>query len=338
MTDKRDTSDLEAILARRALLISTALAALSCSSPESPTTEAPTSATMTATVGTTSSGTTAATASAGAKPPAALASWDDVLKAAPPRGVPTSMSKLEKQQFEWLEQQLTTEYEAIRAVYTGAPNCDAADPTCRASWRDVGNKAKAMYDATRGRGFGGCGGANGETASLLGRRNQHRHYLEKVIADAERHLTDTAAAFSAQGEQEWRKLMANAKQVPPMPCLSPCPMPDVRAIMNSIPFAESSAALAPQDPAKATLKSLATDFKSNRKPARLVVRGHANANEPKPAELALARAKAVAAELIAAGVDKASIEAFSYGTDLPLERGNGEANRRVDFEVVPTTP
>jgi outer membrane protein OmpA-like peptidoglycan-associated protein len=334
VTHKRDTSDLEAILARRALLVSTALAALSCGSPEGPTSEAPTSATATAM----SSHSAVAATSSSAKPPAALASWDEVVKAAPPRGIPASMTGLEKQQFEWLEQQLTAEYDAIRAVYTGAPDCDAADASCRASWREVGNKAKAMYDATRGRGFGGCGSANGETASLLGRRNQHRHYLEKVIADAEQHLTDTAASFSAQGEQEWRKLMANAKQVPPMPCLSPCPMPDVRAIMNSIPFAAGSGTLGPQDPAKATLKSLATDFKTNRKPARLVVRGHADATEPKPAELALARAKAVAAELIAAGVDKATIETFSYSSDLPLERGSSDANRRVDFEVVPKTP
>lgn len=332
MSDKRDTSDLEAILARRALLVSTALAALSCSSPEGPTTETPTSSTATATV----TSTTVATGSA-SKPPPAIASWDEALKAAPPRGIPASMTKLEKQQFEWLENQLTSEYDAVKAVYTGAPGCDAADPDCRAAWREVGAKAKAMYDATRGSGVGGCGSANGETASLMGRRNQHRQYLLKLIGDAEQHLTDTAASFSPQGEQEWRKLLANAKQVPPMPCLSPCPMPDVRIIWNSIPFAEGSSALAAQDPAKATLKQLATDFKTNQKPARLIVRGHADPSEPKPQELALARAKAVAAELVAAGMDKASIEIFSYGSDLPISRTSGD-NRRVDFEAVAKTP
>lgn len=248
------------------------------------------------------------------------------------------MTKLEKQQFEWLETQLTSEYEAVRAVYTGAPSCDAADPSCRATWREIGNKAKAMYDATRGPMVGGCGSANGETASLLGRRNHHRQYLLRLIGEAEQHLTDTAAAFSAQGEQEWRKLMANAKQVPPMPCLSPCPMPEVRAILHSIPFAEGTSAFASQDRAKATLKTLATDFKSNSKPARIVVRGHADASEPKPAELALARAKAVAAELVAAGVDKASVETFSYGSELPIARGSSGDNRRVDFEVVAKAP
>ncbi|MBL8742612.1 MAG: hypothetical protein JNK04_16005, partial [Myxococcales bacterium] len=232
MSDKRDTSDLEAILARRALLVSTALAALSCSSAEGPATETPTSSTQVVTTSPSAS----AVASESAKLPAPLPSWEEVLKAAPPRGIPASMTKLEKQQFEWLEEQLAREYEAVRAVYVGAPNCDAAAPECRASWRDVGAKAKAMYDATRGPMMGGCGGANGETASLLGRRNHHRQYLLKVIATAEQYLADTAAAYSAQGEQEWRKLMANAKQPPPMPCLSPCPMPDVRSIMNSIPF------------------------------------------------------------------------------------------------------
>ncbi|NUP09489.1 MAG: OmpA family protein [Polyangiaceae bacterium] len=337
MSDARD-SDLDAILARRAMLISTALAALSCGSggegspsvhPTGSTTDRPA---VTAT----------ASASQSARvPPAALRSWDEVLRDAPPRGIPASVKGAEAQQLEWLERGLSSEYDTVKGVWTGAPDCDAASPDCRSKWREVGKLAKAMYDQTRGPIVAGCGGAGGETATVIGRRAAHRRYVQKLITEAEEHLTAVAASFSPQGEQEWRKILANAKQPPPMPCLSPCAMPDVSTIVQSIAFAKDARDVRSDDAAvTAAIQAIVATFKANRAPSKIVVRGHADAGEKDPAELATARAKSVVALLLKAGLPKDSVTSVGLGADLPVERsdekGNAAANQRVDFEAVAT--
>ncbi len=87
------------------------------------------------------------------------------------------------------------------------------------------------------------------------------------------------------------------------------------------------------------LEAVVAGYKSNRGKSKIIVRGHASADEPKPAELAQARAKAVADWLIGAGIPKDRVEIKSYGADAPVERNDDETkasmNRRVDFEAVP---
>ena len=87
------------------------------------------------------------------------------------------------------------------------------------------------------------------------------------------------------------------------------------------------------------LEAVVGGYKGNRGKSKIIVRGHASADEPKPAELAQARAKAVAEWLIGAGIPKDRIEIRSYGADAPIERNDDETkasmNRRVDFEAVP---
>lgn len=340
MTQHDDAGDREAILARRAALLSTALAAFACSSPRDPTTEP--SGTGVAT----STATVVATTETSAKPkgqlPPPLRAWSDVLAKAPPRGIPPNASAAERRMLEYQEQALTGDYDVIKAVWEKIPACDAADPGCRPTWREEGERAKAMFDGLRmgPGGFGGCGGAQGETATLTQRAAAHRRYLETLMQEVEAHLTATAEAYSAQGNQEWQKILSNAKKPPPMPCLSPCAMPEVQQLLQSVSFAKGDATLKPTEAAtKSMLEAVVGGYKGNRGKSKIVVRGHASPDEPKPAELAQARAKAVADWLIGAGIPKDRIEVKSYGADAPVERNDDEAraslNRRVDFEAVP---
>jgi outer membrane protein OmpA-like peptidoglycan-associated protein len=337
VTDDRDPIDRNAILARRALLVSTALAALSCSSPDGPTTLTPTSSTAQV------SGSAVASATATSQPGAPMPTWEEVSKNAPPRGIPKAAGALERQQLEWFERSLDEDYASVKAVWQGIPDCDAADPDCRGKWRELGQRAKAMYDATRGPMIGGCGGANGETASLNARKTAHHKFLTSLIVDAERHASDRAKSFSPQGEQEWLKLMANAKQPPPMPCLSPCPMPEVASIRNSVAFAKDKGTPSATDAElKQILDGIVAAHKANRKPSKIVVRGHADPREANPAELALARAKAIADLLVKGGVPKTSIDTAAFGAEYPIENGatpeGAASNQRVDFEAVPEKP
>lgn len=276
-----------------------------------------------------------------AKLPPPLRPWSEVLAKAPPRGIPASATPSERQTFERQEQALTADYDVVKAFWEEVPACDAADSGCRASWRDAGQRAKAVFDATRSGpgGFGGCGGAQGETATLNQRAAAHNRYIQALIDEAEAHFTATAAAYSPQGDQEWRKILANAKQPPPMPCLSPCAMPEVAQLLQSVSFAKGDASLKPADPSvKSTLESVVGTYKSNRGKSKIIVRGHASADEPKPAELATARAKAVTDWLVGAGIPKDRIQTKSYGADAPVDRNDDESkaslNRRVDFEAV----
>ncbi len=332
-----DPSDRDAILARRALLLSTALAAFSCGSPRdgSPQPEQPTTGTTTATATATASASSAPTVTL----PAPLPAWKDVMAKAPPLGIPASVDGREREQLDWLEKRAAEQYETIRGLWEAVPQCDATVPDCRPSWRTAGERLKAILDVTRGRGFGGCGGANGETATVIRRRNAHDRYHQALVTDLQAQVKKTAAAFGPLAEQEWLKLEANAMKPPPMPCLSPCPMPEVQSLLAHVPFSKNASKVGPDEPLmKASLDAVVQIFKGNRAKSKIVVRGHASATEDKPAELAAARAKAVADWLVKAGIPKDSVVTKSFGADLPIERADAEAaaeNQRVDFEAVP---
>lgn len=325
-----DNDDADAIRARRAILISTTLAALSCGGPGDGA--VPSTTTSEPVTSTSVSARPSATAFVGAP----LRPWATVLEQAPPRGVPAAAKGADRAQLEALEAAIDRRYATMRAAWEAVPACDAADSACRSTWREVAEKAKAVFAEARGRGFGGCGDAHGETGSLVGRRAAHELYLQKLTTELEAHLTTTADGFSAQGGQEWQRLLANAKKPPPMPCLSPCPMPQVATLLQTIGFDEGASTVRDDD---ATLKSIVTIYKGNPKPSKIIVRGHADAKEAKPTELAAARAAAVAAWLIKAGVPKDRVETQSFDASLPVRRSDTKEeaalNRRVDFEAVP---
>lgn len=259
---------------------------------------------------------------------------------APPRGSPPGLSQEEQAQFHSLEQSLDGTYSAIRTAWEGAPGCDATDPACRPRWRELGSQLKTIFDRTRRPSIGGCGGARGLTASVQQRSAAHNRFARELTTQLQEHLTAVAESSGPLAGQEWQKILANAVQTPPMPCLSPCPLPEISDLMQRVAFEQNDANLsADHELVKPYLEGLVASYQRNTKPSTIVVRGHADANEKAPEELARTRAKAVVAWLIKQGIPKSDIREVSMGSRLPVERSDNPslaaANRRVDFEAVP---
>ncbi|MFO0555180.1 MAG: OmpA family protein [Polyangiaceae bacterium] len=333
---KRPTEphDRDEILARRALFVTTALAALQCSAPQSGSTGEPSaSASASASVAPARSGSVASQTVT--ETPAPAIPWSEAIAEAPARGAVDGLSPNELGRLQLLEAELDRNYGLVRAFWEGTPSCDAARDACREDWRDLAKKAKAAIDVLRSPRFAPCGGELGMTGTLVERRRLHREFLNTLVDRAEEHAAAVASAFSMQGEQLWRKEIAAAKVPPPMPCLEPCMMPDIDSIWASVPFAKDSASL--DTAASSPIEVAASSLKRFKKGARIFVRGHASVDEAKPADLAMARARTVADALIAAGIAKKQITIVSFDTRYPVSVGNDEAhaapNRRVDFEV-----
>lgn len=327
-----DDFDGDSIRARRALLISTALAALHCGGPGDGAIPSATE-TQTASASVSSSAQTPP-ASASTPPVAApLRPWADVLAAAPPRGVPAAVAGDEKRFLEGVEAELTARYEVVRVVWESTPACDPGQAACRPQWRELGAKFKTMYQSERLPRGAMCGGPSFGSGAVAARQREHARYLSKLVDEIDAHLQATADSYSPMSAQEWLKQAANAKEQPPMPCLS-CAMPELLEISETVPFTKDSSAL----PAPASLTSIVDTFKLTRVPAKIVVRGHADAKESKTAELAKARAAAVASWLEKNGIAKDRIEVKSFDATWPIGRSETEAganlNQRVDFEVV----
>lgn len=319
----------EAILARRALYLSTALTALGCPSRETP----PTDPIETAS-------TTRADKRKKRQPTLpANTPWKDVMANAPPLDVPASAAERERRHLENLRANVEAKYEAVRAVWMQTPGCDPAARSCK-DWKAVADAAQKMYRATEGPFFGSCGGANGMTASVIARTRAHNLYVSTLITGVEAHLEKLAIHFGPAGASEWGVLLKKAKEPPPHPCLSPCPMPVLQDIVESVPFARDDATLRESDAevARALASALATQQGQSGK-AVVVVRGHADPAETDPAKLANERARAVAAWLVKNGIAAADVTTAALGAELLIEKsaaqGGAPANRRVDFEVVP---
>lgn len=341
-----DSVDREAILARRALFLSSALAALSCS-PASPSgtsttptvkvTSVPTPNTGGATVPT---GTSTGPDVDRQPPKVAQKPWEEVVAAAPPRTVSTKLSKGEQEELNQLNTWLDKAYASVREIWAANPGCDPAKPDCRDGWRALGEKTRIANEhaGTFSRALCGPSDTNPPTYSL--RLARHRAFLGQLLADAVEHKNQIAASYSAQGEQEWRKIAANATTPPPMPCLS-CAPPQVYPIGAFVSFADGSDALDTNDP---KVQSALTALKDgigrqpNTAQGKVRVRGHADPKERDVDRVALGRAKAVVAWLGKNGVDPKRLEAVGIGAEATIANGataeGAAANRRVDIELV----
>jgi outer membrane protein OmpA-like peptidoglycan-associated protein len=248
--------------------------------------------------------------------------------------VPPSITGAEKTFLEQQETSLNARYALVREVWEATPGCDPGEAACRPDWRALGAKFKAMYQSERGGRGPRCGGPRYGSGSVAAREREHSRYLSKLVDEVDAHLLATADAYSPKSAQEWLRLAANAKEQPPMPCLS-CTAPEFSEMTDSVPFEKDSSSL-PADASR--LSSIVGTYRSNRVPVKVVVRGHADAKEPKAAELAKARANAVAAWLEKNGIPKDRIEIRSLDASLPVGRSETEEgaalNRRVDFEAV----
>jgi len=320
----------DAILGRRAIFLTTALAAIGCSTTKDP---GPHGQTPTAT---TPPVTGPAITTRTVVTPGLHASWDKVMQQAPPLDVPAKATAKERSHLESLKTSFEPKYEAVRQVWLLVPKCDPADEGC-ASWKQLAGKAKSMYDATRGRRFGSCGHASGRTGFVAARQQAHHAYVASLIKQLEADLGRLAEGYGKDGGEAWARMLEDAQKPPPMPCLSPCRRPDVEDITVNVPFAKDDASLREADSAVAqALRNAMMRQQNHGTKATLVVRGHVDASEAKGDALAAERARAVAQWLVAKGIPAADVKTATMGSHLPIASGgDGSANRRVDFEVVP---
>jgi peptidoglycan-associated lipoprotein len=121
----------------------------------------------------------------------------------------------------------------------------------------------------------------------------------------------------------------------PVPVAAPAPAPTPACSLARVHFAFDSAAL--DDAARQELKEAAACLQQ-RKPADVVIEGHCDERGTAAYNMALGhrRASAVKAYLADLGV-AAPMQPISFGKELPLVRGEGEAawsqNRRAELKL-----
>lgn len=316
--------DRNAILARRALFISAALAGIGCTTHSSPNepepaTDEPPKVVVEPPVPSSEPPTD------GERP-----SWAEIMDAAPPLDVPVGLSASEHELLTYLASNDRRRYDELGKIWTALPECSPSATDCLAWTKAI----EVMLDATDASGPL-CGYSPEVTNTYLERQRAHAKYLREI---SEMLLADLDAAVEARvnaaDSEAWEAHRQRLAEGYPRPCLS-CMAPRADPIIDAVSFAPGGAKLATT--VDATLASAAATHQHNRKhKAKLIVRGHASASEADPESLARQRAEAVAEALIGLGVDRREIEVRNYGSSLPISSDPDEAalNCRVDFEVV----
>jgi OmpA-OmpF porin, OOP family len=318
-----DDWDREKILARRALFVTTAVAALGCSSqggqgtPTSAATETSTP-TGTATVAPTGTATTQTNQ-------VKLRPWAEVEKTMPPLSVGPSVSAPEKEELASLQQRLAPHYAALGKVWASPPSCAPKD--CSADWQAA---AKAILDARKAvEGPGPCGSWGGIVfRQRMAENTQTITALTKELEDA---LADASLAHG--DATSWAKLVVLPPA--PHPCLK-CAPPERPGILEgghwgaplNVLFADGSSTV--EKDADEALGKIPTDEKGP-----IIIRGHADPSEPNPQKLAQARADAVRDRLVKKGIKANIMTTTSLAADLPIASSATDEgkrkNRRVDF-------
>lgn len=331
MTPSR-THDRDAILARRALFISTALAGLACTGSKSAAEGEPPAAVS------------EAGEPAPPEPPAVPepdASWAEVMAAAPPLNIPEGVGERERNLLQTLVMVQEGKLAKLEAMWSAQPECGADAKDCEA-WAKLVEQLDPFIEDDSDRGvFGGCDVAVGETGTVRARWAAHGRFQAAVVSRLEAHLERVARHYGEPSAQAWRGQVMGARAPKPMPCLSPCARSAFTDELAQLPFAKDSAALAFDEPELQIQLQLDGLMQRHRgsfaAEAVLVVRGHADPSEAEPEALAKQRAEAVVAWLVEAGVDAARLEAVGMGARYPIEQGAAglEHNPRVDFELIP---
>ncbi|NUO54198.1 MAG: OmpA family protein [Polyangiaceae bacterium] len=319
-----DDWDREKILARRALFITTTVAALGCSSQGGQST--PTSATTETSVpaGTTTTAAPTGTANAPTKP-VKLRAWAEVEKTLPPLSVGASVSGPEKEELGSLKERLAPHYAAIGKVWASPPKCAPKD--CPDEWAAA---AKAILDARDAvEGPGPCGEWGG--IGLRQRRAEQTQAIMTLTKELEDALADAALAHG--DATSWAKLVVLPP--PPLACLK-CAPPMQPGLLEgghwgaplSVLFADGSSTI--EKDADEALAKIPKDAKDP-----IIVRGHADPTEPDPKKLAQARADAVRDRLVKKGIKANILTTTSFAGDLPIASSATDEgkrkNRRVDF-------
>jgi outer membrane protein OmpA-like peptidoglycan-associated protein len=314
--------DRNAILARRALFISAALAGFACTTHDDPPAHKPPTEERdsTAPIVETPPADEPAKGFEGARP-----SWTEVMAKAPPLDIPDGVSKSEREILQGLASQFQAKYERLREVWALTPDCAPSDSSCTVWEQSIQALLEAWPE-------GGplCGYWVGWTGTVEQRSHAHDRYLEQLRALLLADLDASVERWAGASERAaWQSQREPLDLGPPRPCLS-CARPDLEPILIVIAFASNEATLG----VDTQLDTVKAQHERNGKGARLVVRGHADPSEPDGDRLAKERAEVVAKWLIAAGMRKADIEVRSFGSTLLASRESA-ANQRVDFEVVP---
>jgi outer membrane protein OmpA-like peptidoglycan-associated protein len=319
-----DRVDREAILARRALLVGSTLAALSCSSPGKPRADG-----SVETADVPPPGSAASAAGSAIAPPPEPSSWESVMMKAPPLEPPPASAAISENERKVLTEQASN----MRAAYAelgkvwdqGPPDC--APSSCEERWQESTKKIFGILEGRRGP---LCGWGAGEPISFIERFDAHQQFLREQAEVLKKRFAE-AAERSGQ-EREWRRLQVGG--MIPQPCLS-CVAPSPR-VFEQVVFAEGAAE--PESGSHTIADLLATTFNAN-PGLRLAIRGHADPGEPGD-KLALSRqrAEAVAALLVKKGIPASRFVVVPLGDAIPIESPRGDrraANRRVDFETAP---
>lgn len=322
--------DREAILARRALFISSALAGLSCTptsaespeSPESPVVDGPT-----VIVEEPNRDPRTATVPDGARP-----GWSEVMAKAPPLSVPSGLTRSERQLLDGLESHHRSRYARLQEVWDQLPSCGPSAAGCE-GWAEVLQVLEEVTDS----GYGPlCGYSSDVTNTYLERDGAHERYIAKLGRMLLEDLDAAVEARTNSADSDAWAALRKQDSVYGRPCLS-CMAPSADPIISAIAFPLGDGALPRTGTVESTLANTHSTYTFNRNvKATLIVRGHADPSEADPEGLAQDRADAVARELVLLGVDRRHLEIRNYGAALPITNDPAEAakNARVDFEVV----
>jgi len=331
-------TDRDAIFARRALFISTAIAGLACTGKSSSShgneAKDPSGGVAQIERG---GGDEGQTPPPGPEGPTTHTPWAEVMAEAPSLDVPAEgLSSRERALLELHAKTANRDYDKLRELWETVPACGADEDDC-AVWAELIAGLEPYYDDVAP---GGCDSASGVTGTVAARRAAHARFRGGLIRQLEHHFNESAMHYGTASAASWRQALAEARAPKPMPCLSPCPLPTFRDIVEVVPFAQDSAAL---DETEAAVKLNLDDVLQQARAsagATIVIRGHADPSEANPGPLAKQRAEAVRTWLVEAGVDADMVEVQGLGAELTIERGEAglEQNPRVDFDLIPPKP
>ncbi|NUP10458.1 MAG: OmpA family protein [Polyangiaceae bacterium] len=313
-SDGEDEHDQRAIMSRRALLISSALTAMSCSSTphtEPVATDQP------------SAKPTGSTTAKASPLPVQRKTFAELMKTAPPLGAPPDAPPADRTQLEEQATRFAPIYARLEQVWNEAPfGCAPEKAECLPAWERT---MSVLAELTPSDVETLCGWGNA-TNTFVTREYGHVGFLKAAVAELQGELLAvlTAAGLADRFKPKERVLL--------QPCLSCVPPPP--RLETYITFEEGSSTLS-QDPLS-KLTQVAAFFKEPG--PTFEVRGHTDPKEPGDAKaLSTARARAVREALVKAGVSAHRLEARAIGPILPVATSataEGRAlNRRVDFEL-----
>lgn len=319
-------ADSDAIFARRALLLSTALAGVFVGGPAcSSNPDAQTDPINTVLVPAPGSASASVTSSIERKGSTRVP-FSEVMKNAPPLTASAALNPAERQQLEDQAKMLAPMYEKLERLWENAPvDCPLSKESCRPEWERT---IKGLEEITPNLEGPLCGWGAQQKNGYIGRDASHKAFLHRTIAALKAELQQAAERSGARSRFE----ELNKARVIMMPCLS-CMAPSPR-IEETLPFAAEDATLS--SAAAQALERIKSILVGT--PNLVVeVRGHVDPLEKTDAtSLARARAEAVYDWLVRNGVPSKRMTVVVMGSNLPIDSSTtpeGRAvNRRVDFQ------